>query len=433
MTRFYVPFQLLAFASVAFLFLGGCQDKCTQTLTYAVYEPVYMTKSDFYAAARVEAPRQLGTPGKIYIKSDYLFVGEKGKGIHIINNRNPESPQAIAFVNIPGNVDMAVKGNTLYADSKMDFLAIDITNPQNAQITKRISNVFPTTQYYPGPWVANTTIPVQDSTRVIVDWIKREEKRVSGCETVQTGWFWRGDVLLFASMDSRSSTSPGGSGSGKAGSMARFAIKNNLLYAVDNSVLRTFDITQPETPSLKKETGIGGNVETIFPYKDYLFFGTTTGMLIYNASDPENVSYVSMASHFEGCDPVVVDGNYAYVTIKGGSSCRSNWDSQMEIVDISSISNPVVIKTYPMDDPNGLGIDGNMLFVCDGKAGLKVYDATNKTTISDHQLSRQGIHAYDVIPYNNVAIVIGQDGLYQYDYSDPKNIELLSVIPRTEN
>jgi len=38
-----------------------------------------------------------------------------------------------------------------------------------------------------------------------------------------------------------------------------------------------------------------------------------------------------------------------------------------------------------------------------------------------------------VIPNNGVLMMIGEDGLYQYDYRDIENIELLSVIPVIEN
>ena len=39
------------------------------------------------------------------------------------------------------------------------------------------------------------------------------------------------------------------------------------------------------------------------------------------------------------------------------------------------------------------------------------------------------LKAYDVIPYNNILIMIAQDGIYQYDYADLQNIRLLSKIP----
>jgi hypothetical protein len=35
---------------------------------------------------------------------------------------------------------------------------------------------------------------------------------------------------------------------------------------------------------------------------------------------------------------------------------------------------------------------------------------------------------FDVIPYNNVLMMIAEDGLYQYDYSDLSKINLLSTL-----
>ena len=83
-----------------------------------------------------------------------------------------------------------------------------------------------------------------------------------------------------------------------------------------------------------------------------------------------------------------------------------------------------------MTNPSGLGIDNGILFICDGTAGLKIFDAKNVNTISSNQLANYStINALDIIPYNKVAMMIGSDGLYQYDYTDIKNIKLLSTLP----
>ncbi len=433
MKRIY-PFFLALFSLIVLLGMGGCQDTCEQTFTYTFYEPVTLSKKEFYASARVQAPQTVSKPGKIYIKDKYLFINELNKGIHVFDNRNPSAPRAISFINIPGNVDLAVKGNILYADSKMDLLAIDIANPEDVKVVKWIANTFPSTQHYPGRF--RQGVFSLDTGRVIMDWIKKEEKKVSGCDNFQQGWFPMGGGVWFAedsrafsnSLSSSSGPASFSGGSGKGGSMARFAVVKNLLYTVDWSTLHLYDVTQAENPVAKRQMGIGNGVETIFPYGQHLFFGTTTGMLIYNISNPENPVFTSSTSHFVGCDPVAVEGDYAYITVKGGTSCRSSWPSQLEVVDISTITQPKTIKTYPMEDPNGLGVDGKSLFVCDGKAGLKIYDLTDRTALDKNMIGAKNIHSYDVIPFNNIAIVVGNDGLYQYDYTDPKNLKLLSVI-----
>jgi hypothetical protein len=87
----------------------------------------------------------------------------------------------------------------------------------------------------------------------------------------------------------------------------------------------------------------------------------------------------------------------------------------------------VLVKTYGLTNPHGLSKDGDLLFVCDGSDGLKVYNASNVLSLQllDHV---KNIETYDVIAWNNRALVVAKDGLYQFDYSDPNNIKLLSKI-----
>lgn len=88
-------------------------------------------------------PQALVNPGKIYTKDQYLFINELKEGIHIIDNRNPSAPTPVAFVRIPGNGDMAIRNNILYADSYMDLVTFDISNPSSIQAINRVQNVFP--------------------------------------------------------------------------------------------------------------------------------------------------------------------------------------------------------------------------------------------------------------------------------------------------
>lgn len=50
--------------------------------------------------------------------------------------RNPSDPINRAFVKIPGNIDLAVRGNILYADLGVDLVAIDIANPDDIELKK---------------------------------------------------------------------------------------------------------------------------------------------------------------------------------------------------------------------------------------------------------------------------------------------------------
>jgi hypothetical protein len=152
-------------------------------------------------------------------------------------------------------------------------------------------------------------------------------------------------------------------------------------------------------------------------------------MFIYSLQDPSNPEFISQFSHATGCDPVVAEGNYAYVTLRSGNFC-GEIKSQLDVIDISDIHNPEQVADYTMEEPYGLGIDDNLLFVCDGTAGLKIYNAADPKTIDQHKLAQYAdIQAFDVIPLGDVLVMIGTDGLYQFEYSDPADIHQLSVIP----
>ena len=119
----------LVFTSIfTLLSLLGCQDKLLQT--YEVNNPVYMSYEDLRSAVRDTTPAEISKPGKIYLYGDFILVNEVRKGIHVVNNTDPANPEVISFIRIPGNIDMAIKNNILYADSYVDLVAIDISKAE---------------------------------------------------------------------------------------------------------------------------------------------------------------------------------------------------------------------------------------------------------------------------------------------------------------
>jgi len=100
----------------------------------------------------------------------------------------------------------------------------------------------------------------------------------------------------------------------------------------------------------------------------------------------------------------------------------------MDVLDVTNVLKPMLIRSYNMDNPYGLGISGDILFVCDGTSGLKVYDAADPWLISEHilQLSQNTSLRRD--PLGTSLLMIGSDGFYQYDYANVNNIKQISVI-----
>ena len=215
-------------------------------------------------------------------------------------------------------------------------------------------------------------------------------------------------------------------------SMARFMLNDRHLHLIAHPwMLKTVDIEKADNMSVVDSTDVPRNMETLFLLGSKMFIGTTTGMLIFDVTDATNPRYVSSYDHITACDPVVANGDYAYVTLRTGTRC-TNGQNLLEVIDISSIENPYLVKSYPMYNPHGLGIDGDLLFVCDGDAGLKIFDKSDPLDIINNKLAHYpDFFAFDVIPFEGVLMLIGKDGITQYSYSDPGNIVQISHIPIT--
>lgn len=413
---FYI-FLLLAVVS------SGCKDKFTEIFT--ANSPVYMSYENLRLAIKQSAATDLVNPGKIYFKDHYIFIVEEMKGIHVFDNTNPANPVNQTFIEVPGNADIAIKGDILYADSYIDLIAIDISDLASIKEVGRVQKVLPYT--VPPYDLKYPMARIDEEKGVVTGWEIKEVK-----QEIVTNYYpvyWQGGF------DKNTDTSPGTStggvspnGVGIGGSMARFGIYENTLYAVDNTTLHIFSITVPKTPVFKKDFNAGWGIETMFTVGDKMFLGSQNGMRIYDISIPNSPLYITDFWHMTGCDPVVVNGNFAYITLRGGNNCGNNVN-QLVVVSIENITKPVELKTYPMEGPYGLGIDNNTLFICDGDAGLKVYDVSDPMNINKHLLAQYpDIQTYDVIPIDGLLIMIGDDGLYQYDYANVKDIKFLSKI-----
>jgi hypothetical protein len=247
-------------------------------------------------------------------------------------------------------------------------------------------------------------------------------------------WF-EGDMLMAESgaFDSNnrfvSSTTSVSSSVVAGGSMARFTVADHYLYTIDGVEIKIFDVAAT-TPVLKNELVVQWGIETLFPLAGSLFIGSNSGMIIYDITNPESPQYLSTFSHATACDPVVVEGNTAYVTLRDGNECQG-FVNQLDVINVENLSNPSLIKSYPMSNPHGLSVINETLFLCEGAAGLKVFDVSNPNKVSDNILDIEtGFFAYDVIvlPPGNHVMVVGQNGLYQFDATSKQDLRQLSVI-----
>ncbi len=401
------------------IFMQGCtkgtsQPK-TRTYTYTLYTPIYQLKQSVLAAINGNPSKTVDSLGKIYLKDNLIFLNDVDEGIHVIDNSDPTNPKQVAFLNIPGNQDIAIKGNILYADMYSDLLAIDITDLHHVQIENMLPALFTDRQYVNGYSM--------DSAQVIVSWIKKDTTvTVPVNNMIYTGVLY--STNAYSAVPAASAAS---SQVGVAGSTAKMVLINNYLYAItEEHMLGSIDVSNPKAPILASNFDAGFDLETIYPFNDKLFLGSDIGTFIYDLSDPANPTRTGQFTHGQACDPVITDGSYAYITLHAGTSCGGA-SNELDVVNVQNLMEPTLVKSYPMTSPEGLSKDGNLLFVCDAPNVVKVFDATSPGDLNLLSLIKVSA-PYDVIAANQDLLVVSNQGLYQYYYSAAGDIRQLSFF-----
>jgi len=220
-------------------------------------------------------------------------------------------------------------------------------------------------------------------------------------------------VLLVAcgSGDSASSGSSTGT-TGVGGSTARMTIANGFLYAIAESTVQMFDIRTTSTPQIWANIPVDESIETLFPYAEHILIGAANGVFILDGSNPSSPE-ITEFPHATAQDPVVALNGYAYVTLRSDF----NGVNELNIIDISDIKKPLLIDRVSMQHPSGLSIDGNYLFICDDRAGLKIFDVSDPASVQG-LVGLPEVRCDDVIAQDNLLYVINDTQIAQYDYSN---------------
>lgn len=216
--------------------------------------------------------------------------------------------------------------------------------------------------------------------------------------------------------------------SGTGGSMARFTIAGNYLYVVDKTHLKVFNVSEASLPVLKSNIEVGFEIETIYPFRDKLFIGSTSVVHIFAIEDPEQPEKLSTAISpqvFRRCDPVVAKDSVAYATLRTNNECGGT-QSILAVYDIRNVLAPVQVTGVPVEEPYGLGYADSALYVCD-RSSLIVFDITDpfnpvwKTQIF-------GDSYFDVIPYGNTLVCWIRNGVALFDISNRLAPQLITTI-----
>lgn len=406
------------------LLLSSCSKDLTQIeVTYTKATAMYGNLDEIRATPLVGEVQTVVNPGKIFTSEDVLLIGEEGKGIHVIDNRNPENPVPTAFINVPGNREYFVKNNTIYAESYYDMVKIDISNLQQPRLVNRVENAF-----------SADLIDNEGRTLIGFDFEVVTEEIDADDNVYNSVINGNHDVIYYdfnrkLIPESAVPSSFAGSSSNSIGSVNRIAHYNDHVYVVSRSELSVF--TDAGDFELISNNQTGWEMETVFPHQDRLFVGTRQSVDIYDISNPANPQQAGTFWHATSCDPVYPQNEVAYVTLRTGdiSNCPGD-ENALVVLDINNIQTPQSIQEITMESPYGMTLIGNQLFVGEGENGLKIFDATDRRALSliKHD---EAIAAYDVIAHptrSDMVLIAGPNGLGQYVVEGGTDLGLVSQI-----
>jgi hypothetical protein len=221
---------------------------------------------------------------------------------------------------------------------------------------------------------------------------------------------------LFSCEKTASDATAAPSNTGVGGSLTRFTIIGSYIYAVSSYSLYTIDISNPANPVTIAQTPLGFGIETIYPYKNRLFIGSTNGLYIFSIDTASAPRLIGQARHGRSCDPVVANDTVSYSTLRGNTACGAA-PSGLYVYNIKNLDQPELKKTISLKDPVGLGMIDSALYVCCQNEGLKVFSIKNAyNPVEIQTISNSDF--IDVVPYHDVLICWVSKGISLYDISN---------------
>jgi len=405
------------------LILSSCtKDKGSVSMTYNKGVAVYADIEELRSTELLTNSKPIVNPGKIFIGETALLIGEKGVGIHVFDNTNPNSPVNKAFIQLPYTNEFYVADNILYAESHYDLVKINLVDLGSPQLLDRLEYAF-------SDALTNDKgeVLIGFDYNVVTEKIKLNSPEAIALQESHSLYFDYNSKIIPESVVPSSFT--GTSESGR-GTLNKIAVYNDYIYVVGDKHLHTFN--NNGIMSKSDNESLGRNLETIYPEGDRLYIGTRSSMITMDISNPADPNETSSYEHPTSCDPVLPFGNVAYLTLRTAdfSGCSGD-ENTLDVVDITNPSNPEQLNSIVMQSPYGMSVINNHLFVGEGVNGLEVFDITNpELPVSiDHY---DDIEAYDIMMHPSISnrlLITNENGLeqYQLDYNTME-ISLLSHI-----
>jgi len=222
-----------------------------------------------------------------------------------------------------------------------------------------------------------------------------------------------------------------------SGSYASMLNIGSKLYILGETNLRVLDVANPLIPIHVTTVNVDADVESLFFNSGNLFVGSPQGMYIYTL-DGSGIPQLASITPYEQfaeilpCDPIVANDTLAFSTLstsfdQTGNCWRPESLNELHVYDIKDVSAPKNLARVEMEEPKGLGLADDHLFVCERYNGIKAFNISSPEN-PELVYSSNPFEAVDLIPANGTLLVVGVDTIHQFDYTDIDNIVKISTI-----
>jgi len=96
-----------------------------------------------------DVPRVITNGIAVFEEDGLLFTVDVDLGIHVEDNSNPNSPQRLVFIEIPGVRTASADQDRLYANNFVDLVTIDISDLDNVRVVSRQENFYESPPAFP--------------------------------------------------------------------------------------------------------------------------------------------------------------------------------------------------------------------------------------------------------------------------------------------
>jgi len=209
-------------------------------------------------------------------------------------------------------------------------------------------------------------------------------------------------------------------------------IIGDYIYAVTDSELVTIDRSDAENSIEIDRQQISSRIENLYEAEGVLFVGSEVDMHIFKVADngiPElqsSTQHIAFSDEVEVCDPVVANQDIAYVTLSSVQPDNSQpcggeiVIDELRTYDVSDLTAPKLVNVQEMNSPQGLSIDGDLLFVTNLHANTMVYQVDHAGSTDLVAFIPGGAH--DVFAANGKVLIVSKTEIKQYDYSNVSDI-----------